>query len=104
MSIDIDLGVVHHFSSGVYARQMKIPAGHFAVSHAHKYDHLSILSEGSVTVEVDGVKNEYHAPACLTVEANKHHEIVAMTDVVWFCIHATDVADEDQIDEVLIGG
>lgn len=104
MSIDIDLGVVHHFSDGLYAKEMVIPAGHFAVSHAHAYDHLSILAKGHATVEVDGVTTEYTAPACINIAAGKHHEVVAITDIVWFCVHATDETDPDCIDEVLIGG
>ena len=104
MSIDIDLGVVHHFSTGVYAKQMHLPAGHFAVSHAHAYDHMSILAKGWAMVQVDGVKTEYKAPACINIEAGKNHEVAALTDIVWFCVHATDETDPDKIDEVLIGG
>lgn len=92
----------HHFSSGVYAKETRIPAGQVLVQHAHKYDHLSILAQGSVEVVVDGKKEILHAPACLTIEANKHHGVKSLTDVVWYCVHATDCADEDEIDEVLI--
>jgi quercetin dioxygenase-like cupin family protein len=92
----------HHFSSGVYAKETRIPAGQVLVQHAHKYDHLSILAQGSVEVMVDGNKKILHAPACLTIEANKHHGVKSLTDVVWYCVHATDCADEDEIDEVLI--
>jgi len=92
----------HHFSSGVYAKETRIPAGQVLVQHAHKYDHLSILAQGSVEVMVDGNKEILHAPACLTIEANKHHGVKSLTDVVWYCVHATDCADKDEIDEVLI--
>lgn len=104
MSIDIDLGIVHHFSSGVYARQMTLPAGHCAISHAHAYDHLSILAGGVAVVEVDGVATEYTAPACISIAAGKQHRIEAQTDSVWFCIHATDATTADEIDQVLLGG
>ena len=100
--IDIDLGVAHHFSAGLYAKQMHLPAKHFAVSHAHAYDHLSILAKGDVTVEVDGVRTEYKAPACINILAGLHHTITAHQDSVWFCIHATDETDVDKIDEILI--
>ena len=50
---------------------------------------------------VDGEKKIIHAPACLTIEANTHHGVKSLTDVVWYCIHATDCTDEDKIDEVL---
>ena len=92
----------HHFSAGVYAKETRIPAGYVLVQHAHKHDHLSILASGSVELAVDGVKSVVHAPACLTIAAGKHHGIKSLTDVVWYCVHATDCTDEDEIDEVLI--
>jgi mannose-6-phosphate isomerase-like protein (cupin superfamily) len=92
----------HHFSAGVYAKETRIPAGHVLVQHAHKHDHLSILASGSVEMVVDGVKSVVEAPACLTIAAGKHHGIKSLTDVVWYCVHATDCTDEDKVDEVLI--
>jgi quercetin dioxygenase-like cupin family protein len=102
--IEIDLNISHHFSDGVYARKMLLPAGHYAVTHAHEYDHLSILAAGRVTLEVDSDSRELIAPTCVTILANKHHQIVALEDAVWFCIHATDETDVDKLDEVLIRG
>ena len=101
-TIDIDLKIRHHFSSGLYAKQMFLPAQHFAVTHAHEYDHFSILASWRVTVTVDDVPTEYVGPACIEIKAGEHHTIVAHEDAVWFCIHATDVADPDIVDEVLI--
>jgi quercetin dioxygenase-like cupin family protein len=92
----------HHFSAGVYAKETRIPAGYVLVQHAHKHDHLSILASGSVELAVDGEKSVVHAPACLTIAAGKHHGIKSITDVVWYCVHATDCTDENEIDEVLI--
>jgi len=42
------------------------------------------------------------APACINVEANKVHSIVSLEDCVWFCIHATEETDAENIDKVLI--
>ena len=92
----------HHFSAGVYTKETRIPAGYVLVQHAHKHDHLSILASGSVEMVVDGVKSVVEAPACLAIAAGKHHGIKSLTDVVWYCVHATDCTDEDAIDEVLI--
>jgi quercetin dioxygenase-like cupin family protein len=92
----------HHFSAGVYAKETLIPAGQVLVQHKHKFDHLSILASGSIELMVDGEKRIVHAPACLTIEADKHHGVKSLTDVVWYCIHATDCTDTDEIDEVLI--
>jgi quercetin dioxygenase-like cupin family protein len=94
--------IKHHFSAGVYAKETLIPAGHVLVQHKHKFSHLSILASGSIELMVDGERKIIHAPACLTIEADKHHGVKSLTDVVWYCIHATECTDTDEIDEVLI--
>lgn len=92
----------HHFSSGVYAKETRIPEGYVLVQHAHRHDHLSILASGSVEMVVDEVKSIIHAPACLTIPAGKHHGIKSLTDVVWYCVHASDCTDQNEIDELLV--
>jgi quercetin dioxygenase-like cupin family protein len=99
---EIDLGIRHHFSSGVYAKQMMLPKGYYALSHAHTFDHLSILASGKVIVKTDNYEKTYAAPACITIEKHINHSITALEDAVWFCIHATDETDESKVDEVLI--
>ena len=94
--------IKHHFSSGVYAKETRIAAGSWLVQHIHKHSHLSILASGSIELVVDGEKSVLHAPACLSIAAGKHHGVKSLTDVVWYCIHATDCTDEDEVDEVLI--
>jgi quercetin dioxygenase-like cupin family protein len=94
--------IQHHFSAGVYAKETHIPTGYVLVQHAHKHDHLSILASGSVELLVDGVKSVVNAPACLTIAAGKHHGVKSLTDVVWYCIHATECTDVDDVDEILI--
>lgn len=98
----IDPEIKHHFSSGVYAKETRIPAGSWLVQHTHKHSHLSILASGSIELIVDGKTSTLHAPACLSIMAGKHHGVKSLTDVVWYCIHATDCTDETEIDEVLI--
>ena len=97
----IDPEIRHHFSSGVYAKEMKMPADYLMLHHKHTFSHLSILASGSIELIVDGEKKVIHAPACLTIEGNAHHGIKSLTDVVWYCIHATNCTDENEIDEVL---
>lgn len=94
--------IKHHFSAGVYAKETRIPAGQMLVQHRHSFDHLSILASGSVELVVDDERSVIHAPACITIAANKHHGVKSLTDVVWYCVHATNCTDESEIDEVLI--
>src|SRR5574340_659286 len=42
--------VNHHFTDGVYAREMHIPAGHVVVGKIHRHEHLNFISKGRATV------------------------------------------------------
>ena len=97
-----ELPISHHFGGGVYAKQTRIAAGLILVQHKHEHDHLSVLASGTVELLIDGVRSEVTGPACLTITAGKHHGVKALTDVVWYCIHATDCTEESEVDEVLI--
>jgi quercetin dioxygenase-like cupin family protein len=96
--------ITHHFSDGLYAKEASIPAGTMLMQHKHTYSHFGILAKGKVVVVNDGDIKIYDAPACINIEAGTHHGIKAVTDCVWFCIHATDEKDPSKVDEVLIQG
>lgn len=101
MNLD-NLGIAHHFGGGVYVKETRIPANMRLMQHIHEHDHLSVLVSGEVIVTVDGVSSRYFAPAVLTIEAGKAHEVVSITDSVWMCIHATEETDPEKVDQVLI--
>jgi quercetin dioxygenase-like cupin family protein len=99
---EIDLGIKHNFSDGLYAKEMVVPKGFMIGTHAHKFSHLSILAKGKVIVKTDDSEAFYEAPACIEIKEGVVHAIEALEDTVWFCIHATDETDIDKIDEILI--
>lgn len=94
--------ISHHFSDGLYAKFMTLQKGFTAKSHVHKYSHLSILAKGDVIVRCGNDINYYSAPACIEIKAGVEHEIQALSDVQWYCVHATDEKDINKVDEVLI--
>lgn len=101
-----DLGgdITHHFSDGLYAKESFVPAGMAIMKHTHNFSHLSILAKGRVAVMKGDLIEIVDAPACIEIKANVVHGIKAMSDCVWFCIHATDEKDPSKVDEVLIRG
>jgi len=101
-TFEIDLGTVHNFSDGLYAKQMFVPKGYMVGQHAHAFSHLSILAKGKVIVRTDNETTTYTAPACLEIKKGIQHAIEALEDTVWFCIHATDETNINKIDKVLI--
>ena len=104
MMQDPEFRITHHFSDGLYAKESFFTAGMAIMKHTHGFSHLSILAHGKVAVlrgtEIDIVS----APACIEIEAGVTHGVKAITDCVWFCIHATDEKDPSKVDEILIKG
>lgn len=83
--------ITHYFAACACVKKTRIPAGVALTQHSHDHAHLSILASGRVSVDADGVKTEYEAPACLTIPAHVVHSVTAITPAVWFCIWGTEV-------------
>lgn len=98
----IDFRIKHHFSSGVYIKQMFLEKGHYVMTHEHKYDHFGLLGSGVAVVELDGVEETHKGPCVIEIKAGRKHKITAIEDINWFCIHSTDETDPEKVDEVLI--
>ncbi len=96
--------ISHHFSSGVYAKEMRFAAGTAAISHRHQFDHMSILVSGRVVVTTPQGVTALVGPSVITMRAAMEHQVEAITDAVWFCIHATEETDVAKIDAGAIIG
>ena len=96
--------MVHHFSDGLYAKETQISAGQMLLQHKHNYSHFGILAKGKVVIVKEGDIQIVEAPACIEIKAGENHGVKAITDVVWFCVHATDEKDPSKVDDVLIKG
>lgn len=97
----------HHFAGqdddrGVYAKEVHIPAGWTLASHAHHYDHLSILSSGMARLKIDGVTKLVQGPHAIVMPKGSQHELYAITTCVWFCVHPTNETDPGKVDEVIL--
>lgn len=105
------MSIKHHFGDGLYAKEIHIPAGMMAGKHMHTYTHFSILGRGRVVLKRWGTDNaglKWHtsqtveAGQLVEIEANVLHQITAIEDSVWYCIHATDETDPAKVDEVTV--
>ena len=103
------LGVQHHFLPHLYAKEMHIKAGTAVGKHTHDFTHVSVLAKGRVRVIVrnDALRAPVSfiaaAPHHFTIDAGSEHEIHALEDSVWYCIHVTDETDPEKIDHTLTG-
>jgi quercetin dioxygenase-like cupin family protein len=94
--------IQHIFADGLYAKETHIPAGMLLAKHTHTYTHFSILAKGEVNVWADDQLTVYTAPACIEIRANVEHEVQAITDSTWYCVHATSATDPEKVDQILI--
>lgn len=93
----------HHFLDGIYIKEMDLlKKGQRVETHKHNYDHFGVLGSGEVAVELDGAALVYSGPCVVPILKDVEHTIYALTDVTWFCVHATTETDPERVDAVLI--
>lgn len=98
----LDLKVVNHFSYGVYARELHIPAGTLLTGEIHRLENLNILSKGDISVMTeDGVKR-VQAPFTIVSPPGTKRIAFAHTDCIWTTIHGTFEKDVDKIKQFFI--
>lgn len=93
----VDIPVKHYFSDGVYAREIKIPAGVILTGEIHKFRQLNILSFGEMSVYVEQGIQRVIAPFTIVSPSGTKRIAYTHTECVWTTIHGTDETDVDII-------
>ena len=93
----VELDVQHHFSDGLYARELFIPAGVCLVGALHKTKHMYMVVSGKCRVSSQYGNQEIVAPFMGETLPGTKRVIYAETDCVWVTYHPTELTDIDQI-------
>lgn len=92
--------------SNLWVRMMYFAkAGDRNEGHVHNFDHVTLLSKGSVEVDVEGQKTIFKAPHLIYIIKGKRHFLTALEDdTVASCLHAlrTGEREEDILDPATI--
>lgn len=93
----------HYFADGVYARLIKVPAGHHIVGKAHATKHITIMLKGECTfIDDNGQIVEITAPM-ITVSAPGLKKMAYCLTECWFVnVHPTDTEDLEVIESKVI--
>lgn len=98
----VDLPVKHHFSQGVYARELFIPKDTVLTGKIHKYPQLNILMKGDISVLTeDGVKR-VQPPFLVVSPAGTKRIAYAHEDTIWLTVHGTEENDLGKIEQHFI--
>lgn len=101
--VPVEFEVVDHFSKGVYARELHIPAGTVLTGKVHKYENLNILSQGELSILMeDGSTVRVCAPYTVVSPPGTRRAAFAHSDCVWTTIHGTDEKDVDVIEKLFV--
>ena len=88
-------------SGNVFAVETIAPAGYVLESHKHEHSHMSVLVSGTADVTIDGVTERVTGYKLLTIPKDTVHKVQAVTDVVWLCLWAGDIAPRELAEESL---
>ncbi|HQT19416.1 SET domain-containing protein-lysine N-methyltransferase [Acidovorax sp.] len=97
-----DCPVTHHFGPGIYIREVRVPAGAYAIGHRQRCEHMNVFLRGRVTVtNDDGSHTELVAP--MTFVGNPGRKIgYVHEDMVWQNIYATDETDIETLEAMFL--
>lgn len=98
----LELKVINHFSYGVYARELHIPAGVMLTGEIHKLENLNILSQGRMHVLTEDGIIDVEAPFTVVSPPGTKRIALAITDCIWTTIHGTFERDVEIIKEQFI--
>lgn len=96
-TVDRAAAVPMGYFGNVWVRLNYFPnSGDANEGHRHKFDHVSFLTQGKVSVQVEGSEEAlvYTAPFWIKIPKELAHKIVALEkDTIWWCVYA--IRDED---------
>jgi hypothetical protein len=94
----VDCPVLHHFGPGIYIREVRMPAGTFAIGHRQKEAHLNILLSGRVAMlDGDGTPKVVSAPFMYSGSPGRKVGYI-IEDVVWQNIYSTDETNIEKLE------
>lgn len=99
-----ELPVQHHFSRGVYARELFIPQGVVLVGKIHRFSQINIVLKGDISVLTEHGVRRLKGGDMFVSPAGIKRAGFAHEDTTWLTIHGTNETDPDKLEAELIAG
>ena len=93
---------IHHFSDGIYARELRIPAGVCIVGALHKTSHFMMVSKGRCSIATHEGSKIVEAPYMVETQPGIKRVVYAETDTVMTTFHVTNETDIEKIAEQIL--
>ena len=78
------------FFGNIWVRQNVLEANEAFNGHEHKFDHVTLLTSGKVSVQIkDNPPKEFTAPTFIVIRKDQRHKITALENgAVYYCVFA----------------
>lgn len=96
------LPVTHHFSKGIYGRELFIPKGTMLTGKIHKYTQLNVLVSGELLVVTEEGTKRVKPPFVIVSPAGTKRAAYAIEDSIWLTVHGTEETDIEKIEQHFI--
>jgi hypothetical protein len=93
---------IHHFSDGIYARELRIPAGVCIVGALHKTKHFMMVSKGRCSIATHEGSTVVEAPYIVETQPGIKRVVYAETDTIMTTFHVTNETDIEKIAEQIL--
>lgn len=95
----VSLECFHHFSPGIYARELHLPAGTVTTGAVHRFENMNILSKGTISIATEEGPLTVSAPYLVISPPGTKRAVYAHTDCVWTTILHTNETNVQQIEK-----
>lgn len=94
----------HHFATGVYGRELFIPAGNVIVSKIHRAKTFNVIAKGRIAVICPHRGyNVYEGPHCFVSEPYTKRIVIAIEDTLWITSHGYEGSEDlNEVEEKII--
>ena len=97
-----NIEIRHHFSDGMYAREMVMPAGSIVIGATHKSKHLYSVVSGECEVSSTTERESIKAPYLGETIPGTQRVIYSATGCTWITFHPTHLTDIKEIEAALV--
>ncbi len=100
----VEIETRHYFSDGIYAREIVIPAGVMLTGKIHAFEHINVVSKGSISVLTENGARRIEAPCTFIAAPGTKRVGFAHEETVWTTLHAVPnhIRTPDEAEALLI--
>lgn len=87
--------LVHHFSPGIYIREIHMRAGEVVIGMRHRTEHFNVVLQGKARVFMEGHTYDVHAPFTMKSGVDVRKVLWIQEPMIWQTIHANPDNETD---------